>query len=258
MLFGITTTILTFYDIKCKEWIFWIILIVSAIWLLFKLYKAANLENIKLEINNTKIDIRKGDIFNYSEDTYKVIAFNEFFDTQVDDKVISRQSLNGQFLEKYNVNISEFDIGITQNIKMNEHILETDVIRPLGGKTTKYKLGAVFDYNDYLLLAFSKFDMNNKANLNLSDYIVGLLYFWEEIDRLYAQKQIVIPLLGTGITRQNNFNATNQELLEMILWTFKQSKVSLKSPSKLVIVLHEDQHKTINFYNLKEYDNNGI
>ena len=57
------------------------------------------LKNINIIIEGSTVEIKTGDIFEQSG--FKVIAFNEYFDTQVDDKIISKESLNGIFIEKY-------------------------------------------------------------------------------------------------------------------------------------------------------------
>lgn len=57
-------------------------------------YRASNIKKISLKINNSTLEIEEGDIF--TENTFKIIAFNEFLDTQVDDVIISKQSLNGK------------------------------------------------------------------------------------------------------------------------------------------------------------------
>lgn len=49
-------------------------------------------------ICNTDVEVKVGDLFSF--DGIKVIPFDEYFDTEVDDKVISRNSLNGIFLER--------------------------------------------------------------------------------------------------------------------------------------------------------------
>ena len=61
-------------------------------------YKANNMNSVSLNINETVIDIEIGDIFN--ETGIKVIPFNEYFDIIIDDVIISKNSLNGIFINK--------------------------------------------------------------------------------------------------------------------------------------------------------------
>lgn len=127
-----------------------------------------------------------------------------------------------------------------------------------GGKTTSYNLGSIYKDDDYFLVAFSKFNEKNEANLKLSEYANCLINFWDEVNTLYNQQTVVLPLLGSGITRHSDFEAKDQELLEVLIWTFKISKVKFKEPSKVKVVIHESQKGNINFYQLKEGENIGV
>jgi Domain of unknown function (DUF6430) len=261
LLFAIVTTVLTFFDLngKCKIKLFIGLIVLSIIYILIYIVVKSGLKEITLNINGSLIEITSGDIFKQDPDCYKVIAFNEFFDTKVDDNIISSNSLNGMYLLKRypnNKDIIDLDNRIANDPRLK--IKEEGVHRKLGGKTTRYELGSIFKDNDYFLVAFSKFNEKNEANLRLAEYATCLLKFWDEVNGLYNRKTVVLPLLGSGITRHKDFNATNQELLEVIIWTFKISKVKFKEPSKVKIVIYEDQLKDINFYKLKELENNMI
>lgn len=137
-------------------------------------------------------------------------------------------------------------------------VKDKGVTRPLGGNTTRYELGSIFKDQDYFLVSFSKFNDKNEANLKLTEYANCLLKFWDEVNSLYNRQTVVLPLLGSGITRHKDFVATNQELLDVIIWTFKISKVKFREPSKVKILIHNSQLETINFYKLKEFETNGI
>lgn len=60
-------------------------------------WRSNNLQQIHTKIEGSDITIKQGGIFKQPD--FKVIAFNEYFDTQVDDKIISRNSLNGILLQ---------------------------------------------------------------------------------------------------------------------------------------------------------------
>lgn len=260
-LFGLATTLLTFieFDKSCKELILIGLASISFIYILYKLFKSLLLKKINLNIDGSEIEIKKGDIFTFPRNVYKVIAFNEFFDTKVDDQIISRTSLNGQYLNKfYPEDISDLDEKIIQDSRMQLRIVEKNVTRPLGGKKNRYRLGSIYKDMDFFLVAFSKFDDENQANLMLHEYANCLINFWNEVNGLYAQQEVVVPLLGSGITRHKDFTADPHQLLEIMLWTFKISKVKFREPSKVTILLHGNHHKKINFYKLKEFEKNGI
>ncbi|WP_410523626.1 macro domain-containing protein, partial [Phocaeicola dorei] len=51
---------------------------------------------MKIQIDGSSVIIKEGDLF--EEEGYKAIGFNEYFDTQVDNRIISEHSLNGIFI----------------------------------------------------------------------------------------------------------------------------------------------------------------
>jgi hypothetical protein len=215
--------------------------------------KANSLNKVRLKINNSVVDIKIGDIF--KENDFKVIAFNEYFDTLVDNKVISDRTLNGIYINKLVDDLDALNKSIDSDEHCNEKIIEINDNRKCG-KKKKYRLGTIFQHNDYLLTAFSKFDNDNRAYLYMSDYINFLLNFWNEVDIIYAGRSISIPLLGSGITRFKEYNMiSEQELLELLIWSFKVSRIKFTYPSQVVIVIHESIKDKINFFKLKSVDN---
>ena len=116
--------------------------------------------------------------------------------------------------------------------------------------TGRYKLGSIFKWNnEYLITSFSKFDDKNQAYLKLENYYLFLEKFWENLSAVYSGEDIVIPLLGSGITR---LDIEDEDLLKMILLTLKMSR---KKFSKITIVLTENRLEKIDLYHLKELIN---
>ncbi|MBR6797336.1 MAG: hypothetical protein IKM45_01430 [Opitutales bacterium] len=210
--------------------------------------QANYLRKITLSINSTELQIKFGNIF--KEAGLKVIAFNEYFDTRADDKIISRKTLNGVFLKEFVKDVSAVDDKIYKEMK--GRAVEKNKTRS-EGKKIRYKLGSIVIHDDFLLTAFSRFDECNRAFLEMEDYLRFLLFFWEEIDRVYSGNDIVVPLLGSGITRfRNHLTVTEQELLESLIWSFKISRVRLKNGAKISIVLDVSKKNRVNLFKLKE------
>ncbi|OTP31417.1 hypothetical protein A5798_001439 [Enterococcus sp. 6C8_DIV0013] len=87
--------------------------------------------------------MKQGNIF--EEEGLKVIPFNEYFDTIVDNKIISELSLNGKYVKNINQNLVELDKQIENDIFLNSknNILEKNSKRKGNiGKKIKYKLGS--------------------------------------------------------------------------------------------------------------------
>ena len=226
-----------------------IVIILSSIYII--MWIIANLKNkATLSINNSTMIIKVGNIF--EENELKVIAFNEYFDTIVDNRIIADNTLNGMFIKSKIDDVNELNNLIDNDIHLNKKVIQDNCSRN-NGKTKRYELGTIFQNNDYLLTAFTKFDNDNRAYLNMSDYINFLLNFWNEIDIIYAGRSVSIPLLGSGITRFKEFNTiSEQELLALLIWSFKISKIKFTYPSKVSIIIHESKKDKINFFKLKE------
>ena len=237
---------------------FVIILFALYVWL----YVYANkLSEATIDIGGTSVLVKNGDIF--KEDGLKVIPFNEYFDTIVDNQIINEVSLNGKYIQNIVSDVSKLNELIENDIFLNssENILDKDVYRKgTIGKTTRYKLGSSVVVDDYVLTAFSKFNKNNEAQLTMTEYINFLLNFWNEINRVYAQKSVTVPIFGSGITRfKGGFNDIEiNELLNIMLWTFRISETRFKYPAKLTIVVYGDLFKKINLFGLQEDVNYGI
>ena len=219
---------------------------------IFLWIRANRLRQIDIRIGITTVVIKSGDIF--KEDGLKAIAFNEYFDTRVDDKIIAKKSLNGQFILNHIDDVDKLNSDIESDDDLKNSIIGKEVKRKQG-KTTKYKLGSSILIDDeYILTAFSRFNKNNQAELTIQEYVNFLLTFWNEINRLYAQRSVTVPVFGAGITRfKNGFEDIDiNELLRIMIWTFKISKIKFEYPAKLTIIVHDDLLSQVNLYELKE------
>ncbi len=247
---SVLSLILAFIDIEQsyqKILLLCLILLLFAIFVVMLIY-ANKKKRKKFKINGTNINIFYGDIFKQSG--VKIIAFNEFFDTKVDNKIISTKSLNGIYITQHSAGSEVIDVAIDSEILLKKSIVKENVIRQYGGKTTQYKLGAICPFGDYYLLAFSHFDDDNRAYISFEDYISCLMNMWNEIDKYYNGELLSITLLGSGITRVNSNKIASQELLKHILFTFKSSMVTFHS--SLNIVLDERIKDEINLYDIWE------
>lgn len=205
---------------------------------------------VSLEIGGNDVQIVVGDLF--KRDGWKVIPFNERFDTQVDDVVIAKKSLNGVFIEKQVVGID-----------LLREVIAADEGSPLlvttgVGRAPVYELGYVKRYaGEYLLLAFTHFDSANRAHLTISEYESCLMNMWGELSRVYAGKPINLPLLGAGITRFDGSQGKSFDaLLRCMLCTLRMS--GLKFDCTITIVLTSESVKRMHPYEAKIMAGNGF
>lgn len=245
----VLTILLAFLDIeqKYRSSIGLSMLVLLILIYLYLWYKANHKQICNLKINNTNITIKCGDIFNQPD--IKIIAFNEFFDTQVDNNIIAANTLNGIYINKYFKDSQILNEIIENESRLHQNIIETDIVRTFGGKSTRYKLGSICPNGEFFLLAFTRFDENNRAYLSVEDYMLCLMYMWKELDRYYAGRAISLTLLGSGITRFNDRTIKNQELIDYILMSFKASKI--KFNSSISIILTDSVCKDLNLYEIR-------
>lgn len=210
----------------------------------------STLNSIDLNIEGSVVSVKAGDIF--AQDGFKVIAFNEYFDTTVDNQLIAEESLNGVFVKRFFPDsTSELDNHISSYRFDDDDFLETNGSR-IVGKAEKYSLGTICVYKDYILAAFSKFDNENKARLTMPEYLGFLIKFWDKINKVYAQKSVSVPIFGSGITRiKEHRNISDEELLKIMLWTFRISEMRFKYPARLTIVIHEKKIDQVNLLDIK-------
>lgn len=229
--------------------VFLLIVIYIVLWI-----KSNNLMEVDLDIEGSTVIIKSGDIF--EQEGFKIIAFNEYFDTQVDDRIISRQSLNGIFLNKYfSESTAELDRYIEQ-YQFDSDVVIDEVKNRSSGKKIKYNIGTICLYDDFILAAFSKFDEQNRAMLTMPEYLEFLINLWDRVNRIYAQRSVSVPIFGSGITRiKEHKNISDEELLKIMIWTFRISEMRFKYPAKLTIVIHKDKMDKINLLDIKTAKN---
>lgn len=232
-------------------WAFLILLLV--IYLLIWLW-SNNLNRVDIKIEGSDVTIKVGDIF--AQPGLKVIAFNEYFDTQVDNKIISEASLNGIFIKQHlSAAVSTLDSHIGTYAFESGEILGIDATRP-AGKRRRHKLGTICVYKEYLLTAFSKFDSSNMAQLTMPEYLEFLINFWDTVNKVYAQQSVSTPIFGSGITRiKGHKSISDEDLLKIMLWTFRISEMRFKYPAQLNVVIHKDKIGQINLLDIKSARN---
>lgn len=222
-------------------------IIVLVLAYIFILYKSNNIDSLKINIKNNNVIIYYGDILEVKSGV-KVITFNEYFDTKADNIIIPRNTLNGKFISKYySNNIEALDNEIDEKLK-KFNCIKTD--REIG-KRNKYEPGTAIEVEgEYILTAFAKCDDDNREYLTKMDYITYLMKFWESIDKLYSQRDIYIPLMGSGICRID-VNLTPQDYLEQIINSLNLSSLDLAYDCEVYIVLSESMKKYIDLYKIK-------
>lgn len=208
--------------------------------------------SITIDINTTKVTLKCGDIF--KEDAYRVIPCDSTFSTQVDDKVISKKSVHGQFVLSHSnkdkvreaVKQSAVHLLKTKKVTLDKGIDDQDNF-PLGS-IVLYK--SDIDDKTYLMLAMTELNKDYEAHTNLTQFESMLFRMWKEIDRVYASHNVVLPLLGTGISRFDDGKKDKVNLLRCMLCTLKNSGVTLNT--NVSILISKDKNEDMSLYEFKD------
>lgn len=116
-----------------------IIFVIILISLFLIMWVVANgKKHLKMNIMGSDVEICQGDIFK-CDDEQKVIAFNEFFDTDVDDYLVMKRSVNGRYISKYfDNNIDILDKIIENYPNSSTRITEQNVVRISGKRLCSF------------------------------------------------------------------------------------------------------------------------
>lgn len=203
-----------------------------------------NFQNhVTIKGHNYLIEIRYGDIFKY-KNSKRVINFDECFTTHIGDLTadINSTSICGQYL------LSHPDLDIQQ-------LIDTFKITPAKGKSkyqnkSRYSPGTIIPNGDDLLMAFAKLDEKGKGRFfSRDEYLDCLDLLWKELENYYADKDVYIPVLGSGTTSfdgSDGASFTQQELLDIMICSYKLSSHKIKAPHKLCIVCRKNDGFSIN------------
>ncbi len=226
-------------------------------WKLFLLYLAlavlwaivrcspTPLVSCRLNDKDVSIEIRIDNIFNVKG--VFVISTNTTFDTDMSASLISPKSLQGQFTNKYYDKVEHLDRDLEDVLK-GEPISEEKVGKTkrheIGGKTKCYEIGTVAricpkDQVVYLV-AIAHMDENGKAYSSLKEVIKGLGELWYYIGKHGELEPLVVPVLGTGLTRLDN---PREEVIREIIQSFITACSEKKFSKKLTIVISESDYR---------------
>ena len=239
VLIGSISTIMTVVGVSLGDLLPWDfewplrLLVLAVAFILLAVFAAVvaylhSKDGIHLMINGMDVDVVVGDLFKC--DGVKVIPFDEYFDTEVDDKVISKNSLNGIFV----TGLSDLDLNSLRQIVREVQPSLMGAPEKENGRL-RYPLGTVKRYEDYALLAFTHMDEQNRAHLRRGQYEECLHNMWDELDCMYSGRRVVLPLLGSGITRFEGGKPSEDDLLRCMLCTLRASKHHFKDGITIVL-----------------------
>lgn len=203
-----------------------------------------NRKTVKIKGNNYIIEVKYGDLFKEKK-CKKVINFDECYTSHVgaNPSDIKATSICGQYLQTKG---EDFDI---------QRLIDNSEVKP--EKTTSkfkgmpgYKPGTIIANEDALLLAFATLNENGRAKFYTRDeFIECLSRMWEQIELNCSQTDVCVPILGSGLTLFEgcgDSSPSQQDLLNIMIWSYKLSSHKVKAPFKLRIVCQKRDGFSLN------------
>lgn len=199
--------------------------------------------SIAIRGENYSIQVEYDNILQ-KKDCKRVINFDECFSTQVGEKIadVKPDSICGQYLKLH----PDLDI---------QKLITDANISPARSKSkyqhkTRYDSGTIVPNGDDLLMAFAKLDERGKGRFfSRDEYLKCLDLLWKELENYYSGTDVCVPILGSGITSfdgGSGASISQQDLLNMMIWSYRLSSHKIKSPHKLHIVCKKTKGFSIN------------
>lgn len=192
-------------------------------------------KSVCIKGHNYSIRVEYGDLFEMSA-CKKVITFDECFTTKVGTSPsdVKLNSICGQYLTKYPMQAQDM-----------QNLIDAAQLKPAKGKSkyqnkVRYDSGTLVPKDDYLLMAFARLDADGLGKFfSRDEFLECLSLLWKEIDKYYGQEDVCISILGSGLTRIGDALLTQQELLDIIIGSYRLNSHKIKSPYQLHIVCKE-------------------
>lgn len=192
--------------------------------------------------------VQKGNIWDV-KDGIVIVPVNNFFDTQVDDIVIGKNTLHGQFVDLYkkryptkNLNQEIRKALQADNIKSSgtysnrKHVIED------GEDYSKaYPLGTVARLKEgnlqYYLVVVTEFDEENHIINQPEMYPMILLKLIKQIDKWNSGVPVYLPIIGSG---QMGLPLTKQGIVAEMLSCFNMAEHYVAIGGTTILVYEKD------------------
>ena len=182
-----------------------------------------------------------------------IIGSNTTFETDIDSRIISPDSVQGQFTKKYYDKIDHLDKDISDELKNEKFELLEDGRK---GKVKKYPLGTVVKIHSKnqtaFFLALAELNKHGIASGTFENLKTALSSLWEFIGSRGDLEALITPILGSGFTRLQN---KRDEIIREIVKSFIAANSEKKLTNKLVIVISPKDYSEyqLNLQKLNQY-----
>ncbi len=239
---------------------FWIFLLVSAIlgvtWFLVDGFFLAGYLKRSIEISSNAFDTHIKIVFAdlFTQDGWKTIPVNDFFDSAVDGSHVSENSLHGTMLKKHwSANTGDWDnqvLSSLTNIQPKELLND----RPAPGKKNRYPIGTTVKTSsngqDFLCVAVANTNIDTlqvSANSeNLHDSLRSLL---QKARSTCSGAILNIPLIGSGLARTG---IKPNIIVDLILLAIFEESKREKVTNEIRIILPKQMRKKIDLSTIQK------
>jgi len=186
------------------------------------------------------LTVRRGDLFE-QEDANLAIGFGDTFDTATDDDiVISRESVQGQLLDRvYGGDRERLDAELRRALRRVKPVCQESVKDKPKGKRIRYPLGTVVavPLNGRRMFGFAhcRMGLDLVTRSSAEELRFSLERLWQSVKVHGMLKPLAIPLAGAGLARVPDL--TREQLMIMIIDTFLRSCVDERYTTELRIVI---------------------
>lgn len=196
--------------------------------------------------NDTKITVKFGDLF--AESGWKAIGTNDFFDSIVDEDLVSSKSLHGYVLNEYwPGNRHDWEKQVSASLRNRRGQRES---RSKGNRL-RYSIGttvrACTDEQKFLFVALGETNSpDNVTSANAEMLIRAVRGMIAEARAACSMEPLIIPLMGSGLAR---VGIKNSVLVDLIITAVLEESRRGRVTSEIKIVLPEDKAHQINLKN---------
>ena len=171
-----------------------------------------------------------------------VVGTNTTFDTSISKRIISRDSLQGQFTNKYYDAEEHLDSDLAMSLRHEE---STPIEGDRKGKRHKYANGTVAKLEPRGRVAYwvAISDMNEHyvASSSREQVLEALGELWQYISERGDLGELAIPILGTGRARIKH--TRREDMIREIISSFIAASSEHRFCDKLTIVIAERDYR---------------
>jgi hypothetical protein len=196
--------------------------------------------------SDTKITVKFGDLF--AERGWKAIGANDFFDSIVDEDLVSSQSLHGHVLNTYWLdNREDWEKQVSASLRSQQGQRES---RSKGNRL-RYPIGTTVrvctDEKKFLFVALGETNSaDNVTSANAEMLIRAVRGMVVEARAACSMEPLVIPLMGSRLAR---VGIKNSVLVDLIITAVIEESRQGRVTDEIKIVLPEDKAHQINLKN---------